>query len=83
MRTFRARLQPFITEVARKRRLWEVHDRSLGVLYAIGQVDITDEVIKKAAPFFREQKELVGVEESLGAGATNAVGDEAVDEPEP
>jgi|GEM_PF-1168309 len=53
----RARLQPSIDEVARDRRLWMVLDRSAGVLYAVRQTDITDEVIKRARVAFAKEFE--------------------------
>ena len=49
---YRSQLQPFITQVARRRHLWLVLERSAGVLYAIGRVDITDEVTAAARPSF-------------------------------
>ena len=62
LRTFRMRLDPFITEVARKRRVWLVLDRSARLVYATAQIDITDEVTEKAMPFFAEQQDLVDAE---------------------
>jgi len=59
LRTFRTRVDPFVTEVARKRRLWLVLDRSARLVYAIAKVDITDDVIEKAAPFFAEEMDLI------------------------
>jgi Skp family chaperone for outer membrane proteins len=46
----RSRLQPFIDQAARRRRLWIVVERAAGVLYATGQTDITSEVIRAARP---------------------------------
>jgi Skp family chaperone for outer membrane proteins len=55
---FRSRLQPFIDEVARRKRVWMVLDRSSGVLYAIRQIDITDDVVRQARPSFQAEAEM-------------------------
>ena len=62
LKTFRKRVDPFVTEVARKRRLWLVLDRSARLVYATAKVDITDDVIEKAEPFFAKEMDLIDVE---------------------
>jgi Skp family chaperone for outer membrane proteins len=80
LQTFRNRLDPFVREVSRKRRLWLVLDRSARLVYATSKIDITDDVIEKAKPTFVEQTELLDedltekdlpgsvLEEGAGAG---------------
>jgi len=69
VRTFRLRLEPFITQVARKKRLWLVLERSGRILYSRAQIDITDDVIEKARPSFREDPSLVGAQDEEGTEA--------------
>lgn len=66
LRVFREHLDPFVREVSRKRRLWLVLDHSARLVYATSKIDITDEVIEKAIPFFEAQTNLV---ESAVSGA--------------
>jgi Skp family chaperone for outer membrane proteins len=62
LQTFRNRLDPFVREVSRKRRLWLGLDQSARLVYATSKIDITDEVIKKAKPTFAEQTDLIDEE---------------------
>ena len=48
-------MDPFIIEVARKKRLRLVIQRSGRVLYAVSRVDITEAVIKDALPSFEAE----------------------------
>lgn len=59
LRTFRERLDPFVREVARHRRLWLVLDRSARLVYSTTQIDITDDVIRRAAHSFETMTGLV------------------------
>ena len=62
LRTFRSRLDPFIAEVSRKRRLWLVLDRSARLVYATSRIDITDEVVAAAMSTFEMQTSLIDKE---------------------
>ena len=57
--TFRKRLNPFITEVARKRKLWIVLDNSARLVYSTKQVDVTDAVVEAARELFDKQEGLL------------------------
>ena len=56
--TFRKRVQPFVTEVARKRRLDIVMYSGPNLFYVRDQVDLTDEVVAKSKAYFA--KDLLG-----------------------
>jgi len=61
MGAFRSELQPYITEVARKKRLAAVMEKS-GLVYAVGKMDVTDEVIEAARPSFAAGGAAAGTE---------------------
>ncbi len=63
--TFRKRLNPFITQVARKRKLWIVLDNSARLVYSTKQVDITDAVVGEAQDLFDKQDSLLDADEVL------------------
>ena len=62
LETFRRRLQPFISEVARERRLRVILERRGNVAYALARVDVTADVIEKSRAFFEQQSTLVDVD---------------------
>jgi Skp family chaperone for outer membrane proteins len=74
LQTFRGRLDPFIMEVARKKHLWVVLDRSARMVYATSRVDISAEVVKNATSFFEQQTDLLD---------PDLISVDLVDEPEP
>jgi Skp family chaperone for outer membrane proteins len=53
--SFRSRLQPFVDRVARRKHLWMILDRGVGVVYAGRQVDVTDEVVQAAKGGFDKE----------------------------
>jgi len=57
--TFRRRIAPIVSDISRKRRLWVVIDRSARLVYAMGEIDITDDVIKAAQPAFDADPTLI------------------------
>ena len=59
LQTFRGRIDPFITEVARKKHLWVVLDRSARMVYATSRVDVSGDVVAQAKPFFDKQTDLL------------------------
>ena len=65
--TFRKRLNPFITEVSRKRKLWIVLDNSARLVYSTKQVDITDAVVEASRDLFDKQESLLDVDEALAS----------------
>ncbi|MCK5528039.1 MAG: OmpH family outer membrane protein [Kiritimatiellae bacterium] len=65
LHTFRKRLNPFIIEVSRKRKLWVVLDNSARLVYSTSQVDVTDAVVAAARDSFAKQDGLLDVDEDL------------------
>lgn len=62
--TFRARLQPFINNVAEKKRLRLVFERSGSrVLYSVSGIDITEAVIEEARPAFEQEMALLEMDD--------------------
>jgi Skp family chaperone for outer membrane proteins len=70
--TFRKRLQPFIDETARKRKLDVVLDPTVGLTYVRSRSDITDAVIKKCRSYFSQNLPLIDPQLAQQAAATNA-----------
>lgn len=63
--TFRKRINPFITEIARKRKLWIVFDNSARLVYSTKQVDITGAVIEASRDLFFKQESLLDADATL------------------
>jgi len=79
LRTFRDRIDPFISEVSRKRRLWLVLDRSARLVYATSRIDITDDVIARAKPFFEKETSLLNEESTEENLSENLIENEETD----
>jgi len=62
--SFRARLQPFVEKVARRKHLWVVVERA-GVVYAVQQADITEEVTAAARGAFDQERRSPGTKTPL------------------
>jgi len=80
--TFRRRIAPFVNEISRKRRLWVVIDRSARLVYAAGEIDITEDVVKKARAAFEAQESLID-EDLLEQMAETNMPPADIPEPEP
>jgi Skp family chaperone for outer membrane proteins len=59
LRSFRARLQPAIDQVARRHRLDLVMDAGANVFYVRGNVDVTDRVIARCEGLFPKEAPLI------------------------
>ena len=67
--TFKKRLNPYITKVAGKRKLWIVLDNSTRLVYSTSKVDVTDAVVAAARELFDKEESLLDIDDSLISGA--------------